>query len=164
MLSDLKATQPRSHTKPFQDSSKPFIKKQDSIEWIWRSNWLYLVIHELGSILSSNTKVAPRVVQKRKAFIGRKRVGQEGNSKRKERLISGQVILCGGWKESRGVIMQITSIRIFQIDCLKVMFLRKIETTIKSWFPVMGTNNSISGLQHLFFFFFLTFWTRYRRC
>lgn len=45
-----------------------------------------------------------------------------------------------------GFIMQMTSlvlIKKLKIDCLKVTSLGKIETAIKSWFTVMGTNNSI---------------------
>lgn len=45
-----------------------------------------------------------------------------------------------------GFIMQMTSlvlIKKLKIDCLKVTSLGKIETTIKCWFTVMGTNNSI---------------------
>lgn len=44
--------------------------------------------------------------------------------------------------------MQIASlvvIRIFQIDCLKITFLRAIETKTESLLPVMGANDSILG-------------------
>lgn len=44
--------------------------------------------------------------------------------------------------------MHITSLvlsRKFQIDCLKVTLLEEAETAVKSWFAVVGANDSIWG-------------------
>lgn len=49
--------------------------------------------------------------------------------------------------------MQIASlvlIRKFQMDCLKVPFLRAIETKTKSLLPVIGAHDSILGPLFLF--------------
>ena len=49
--------------------------------------------------------------------------------------------------------MQIASLVLiskFQIDCLKVTFLRVIETKTESLLPVMGANDSILGPLFLF--------------
>ena len=57
-----------------------------------------------------------------KVFIGRRRVGQENISKRKERIVPGQAIIF--WEKGMAgiFIMQITSlvlIKKFQIHCFK---------------------------------------------
>lgn len=81
---------------------------------------------------------------------------KEGGTKKllaKERTVSGQVIFFWVEGNCKDVIMQITSlvlIRTFQIVCLKVTFLREDETAIKSWFAVLGVNDSIVGLLFLF--------------
>lgn len=58
-------------------------------------------------------------------------------------------------REQPGVlVLQITLlvlIRKFHIDCLKDTFLEKAEIAIKSWFAVVGANNSILDLLFLFY-------------
>ena len=90
-------------------------------------------------------------------FIGRGRVGKQIISKRKERIISGLVIFWGKGS-GRGLITCVTSlvlIRKFQI-CLKVTFLGKVEMAMKSWFTLLGLNDSILNLQIFFVVFFFS--------
>ena len=76
------------------------------------------MIHESGSITSSKQKGNLKGCTKWK--IGRRRVGQEGMNKRKDRIVSGQALIF--WRRGEGTagvfIMKITSlllIKKFQI-------------------------------------------------
>ena len=51
-------------------------------------------------------------------------------------------------------ITSLVLIRKFQIICLKVTFLRKVEMAMKCWFVLLGLNDSIVSLLIFFFFFF----------
>lgn len=52
------------------------VKSKTSVVHIWKSNWLYLMIHESGHIPSSKYNGGPRSYKKWKVFIGRGRVEQ----------------------------------------------------------------------------------------
>ena len=106
-----------------------------------------MVIHELGSVLKQVEKYYEELY-KMEGFIGRGRVGKQIISKRKERIVSGLVIFWGKGN-GRGLITCVTFlvlIRKFQIIYLKVTFLGKVEMAMKSWFVLLGLNDSILNL------------------
>lgn len=66
-------------------------------------------------------------------------------------MVSGQVIFFGG-KGRQGSYHAdyLTAANQEISDCSTVTFLGEIETVIRSWFDVVGANDSIWGLLFLF--------------
>ena len=144
------------------------IKKQNSPEYISRSNWLYQVIHELGSILSINQKG----LYKMEGFYRQKCGARELLAKGKKGLFLGldTFFFCGGKGTGKGFFMQIVSsssgggrgptwnitsqvlTRKTPDQLIKIVFLVKVETAsrsgIKSWFSIMSfsPSDTILGL------------------
>lgn len=98
------------------------------------------MIHESGSIASSKQKGNLKGCTKWKVFIGRRRVGQEGINKRKERIASGQAIIFWrrGVGNSRGLYHEDYFTTIDQeISDHLVTFLGEVETASKTWSAVV---------------------------
>lgn len=74
--------------------------------FIWRSNWLHSVIHELGSVACSKRRGAPGKCPKGKISLGRR--AEQGSCKPKKRkgLSQTSSLSAGG---RAGDLMQITS-------------------------------------------------------